>query len=65
MSKGILFTHLIPDGRGVADEVTAAGREAEQQHLTKLLEDYNCNTKKPLPIVLFDYAMVHPKLFLG
>jgi dynein heavy chain len=59
MSKGILFTHLLPDGRGVADEVSQADREAQQQHLTKLLEDFNCNTKKPLPIVLFDYAMVH------
>jgi hypothetical protein len=30
MSKGILFTHLLPDGKGIADEVSSEGREAQQ-----------------------------------
>ena len=59
MARGILFTNLLPGGRGAPDEVLPSAREAQQQHLTKLLEDYNGAVKKPLPIVLFDYAVVH------
>jgi dynein heavy chain len=62
MAKSLLFTALRPTGRaGVLDEVLPAAREAQRRHLDAALEDYNLGpgAKRPLSIVLFDYAVMH------
>ena len=58
MASGILFTDVFA-GRGCLDEVLPSDRDSLQHHLRKVLEDYNSYAKRPLSIVLFDYAVVH------
>lgn len=58
MQNGILFTD-INAGNGPLVEIPLNERDSLQQHLRKVLEDYNAFSKKPLAIVLFDSAVTH------
>jgi dynein heavy chain, axonemal len=58
MAKVLVFTELGP-GRGALEEVLPTSREAQNEHFSKLLEDFNAGTKLPISVVLFDYALMH------
>lgn len=58
MARTLLFTDLRPS-RAVLDEVLPEAQEAQHRFLTTALEDFNAVAKRPLSIVLFDYAVMH------